>query len=204
MMEKLKLAILDMYDNEPNQGMRAIQEIVQSFGEQLDWEVFDVRGKAELPNAVDFDLYISTGGPGAPLDGDGIWDKKYYDFIDELWAWNKADRGSKKYVFFICHSFQMACHHFQIAEITKRKSRSFGTFPTHKTSAGERELLFKNLEDPFTVADFRDWQVVQPNIDRMKSLGMKTLATEKKRPHVDLERAMMAVRFSPEFFGTQF
>ena len=33
---------------------------------------------------------------------------------------------------------------------------------------------------------------------------MKVLALEKIRPHVNLERAIMAIRFSNEIFGTQF
>jgi hypothetical protein len=35
-------------------------------------------------------------------------------------------------------------------------------------------------------------------------LGMQLLAIEKKRPHIDLPRAMMAIRFSEYFIGTQF
>lgn len=33
---------------------------------------------------------------------------------------------------------------------------------------------------------------------------MKILALEKNRPHIDLERAVMSIRFSEEIFGTQF
>lgn len=33
---------------------------------------------------------------------------------------------------------------------------------------------------------------------------MKIMAIEKSRPHINLERAVMAVRFSDEIFGTQF
>ncbi len=33
---------------------------------------------------------------------------------------------------------------------------------------------------------------------------MQILALEKERPYVDLERAVMAIRFSDEIFGTQF
>ena len=35
-------------------------------------------------------------------------------------------------------------------------------------------------------------------------MGAKILALEKIRPHVPLERALMAIRFSDEFFGVQF
>lgn len=198
-----KLAILDMYDNTPNKGMGNIKALVDLYKDELDWQVFDVRGKAEVPD-TSFDIYISTGGPGNPLDGDGIWDKKYYDLIDQLWKMNKVEEGPKKHVFFICHSFQMVCHHFNLAQITKRHKRSFGTYRAHKTPAGKKEVLFDGLADPFYVADFRDYQVVQPNYDAIDRIGAKIALLEKIRPNVDFERAIMAVRLSDEFFATQF
>lgn len=199
----LKLAILDMYDGHTNQGMRCIDEIVNRYKHELDYRVFDVRGKAELPD-TSYDIYISTGGPGSPFDGDGVWDKKYYDFIEELWNINQSGTDSKKYVFFICHSFQMACIHFDLGEITRRKSMSFGTFPTHLTDLGVAEPLFKGLDNPFWIADFRDWQVVQPKLERFEEIGAQILVLEKIRPSVPYERAIMAIRFSEEFFGVQF
>src|SRR5437868_12996470 len=35
-------------------------------------------------------------------------------------------------------------------------------------------------------------------------MGAKILAIEKERPHVNYERAVMAIRFTDEIFGTQF
>lgn len=201
--QKIRLAILDMYDGTPNQGMRCIQEIVRGFESQLVWDVFDVRGKAETPD-LDYDIFISTGGPGSPHDGDGHWDVRYYEWLDEVWQWNQRGKAPKKHVFFICHSFQMACKFFKIGEVNRRKSPSFGTYPVHKTTLGFDEPFFQGLSNPFWVADFRHWQVVQPNIERLEALNAQILALEKIRPHVPLERAIMAVRFSDELFGTQF
>ncbi len=199
----LKLAILDLYDNEPNQGMRAIREIVEKYKNETSYQIFDVRGKGELPD-TSFDIYISSGGPGNPLDGDGVWDKKYFDFIDELWHINQSNLGPKKHVFFICHSFQMVCNHFGLATVNKRKSRSFGTFPVDMTVAGKSDQFLTGLKNQFWVADFRDYQVVKPNKAVIEAMGAEILCIEKERPHVDLERAIMAMRFSAEFFGTQF
>lgn len=203
-MKSTRLAILDLYDNTPNQGMRCIKDIVSRFEALADWEVFDVRGKAEVPD-LSFDVYISTGGPGSPFAGDGtLWEKRYNDWLDQIWNWNGEADNPKKHVFFICHSFQMACHHYGVAKVNARKSQSFGTFPVHKTDAGAREPLFQGLPDPFYVADFRDWQVVQPNLERLEEMGAEILALEKIRPHVPLERAIMAIRFSDEIVGVQF
>jgi GMP synthase-like glutamine amidotransferase len=73
-------------------------------------------GKCELPEINQYDIYISTGGPGDPLVGEA-GTKKYYELIDALTKWN-LENQLKKHVLFICHSFQMACKHFGLAEIT--------------------------------------------------------------------------------------
>ncbi len=202
-MEPVRLAILDMYDNTPNLGMGRIKELVETFAGAFEYEVFDVRGQAVVPD-MSFDVYISSGGPGSPHDGDGVWDVKYYDWIEEVWQWNLAGDMPPKHVFFICHSFQMACKHFGIGTVSKRRKPSFGIFPVYKTEVGKFEPLFDGLLNPFYAADFRDWQVVEPDMRRIDALGAEILALEKIRPHVPLERAIMAVRFSQEIFGTQF
>ncbi len=196
----VRIAILDLYDNTPNQGMRCILDMVEDL-EGVEYTVFDVRGKDQVPG-LEYDIYISTGGPGSPLERDGIWDVRYGHWIDAVWNWNKQPSVPKKHVFFICHSFQIAVNHFKLAQITKRKSKSFGTFPAHKTD--EFEPLFENLPDPFHIADFRDWQAIMPDWKRIDRMGAKVVALEKIRPHVQLERAIMAIRFSDEIFGAQF
>ena len=197
-----RLAILDMYDGTPNQGMRCIKDIVLQFAGKVDYEVFDVRGKAEVPD-LSFDFYLSTGGPGNPLEGDGHWDAKYYAWLQAVWTWNQHQE-QKKPVFFICHSFQMAVNFFNLAEVSDRRTMSFGTFPVHLTDAGVEEPVFDGLNNPFWAADFRYYQVTQPNEARFEELGASILALEKIRPHVPLDRAIMAIRFSPEMIGVQF
>lgn len=197
------MAILDLYDNTPNLGMGRIKELVEMFGNAYAYDIFDVRGKAEVPD-MSYDVYISSGGPGSPHDGDGVWDEQFFNWMDKVWDWNASGEMPKKYVFFICHSFQMACKHFGIGTVCKRGRPSFGVYPTHKTEAGKMEAIFDGLPNPFYIADFRDWQVVEPDMRQIDELGAEILALEKVRPHVPLERAIMAVRFSPEIFGTQF
>jgi homoserine O-succinyltransferase/O-acetyltransferase len=214
-MKKLKVAILDLNNNVVNRGIPYIKRMVENYSDDLTYTVFDVRHKGEIPD-TSFDIYISSGGPGSPYDYTGGWDKPYFDLIDKLWQLNSTPlmpsassrQGvtvfPKKYVFFICHSFQLACLHFKIGEVTQRKSISFGTYPCNKTKSGESELFFKNLPNPFCIADFRDWQVVNADKAYLKAQGFTIMALEKERPHVNLPRAIMAVRFSDTFFGTQF
>lgn len=200
---QIKIAVLDMYDGEPNQGMRCIIDIINRFNQMVSFQIFDVRGKNELPEISKFDIYISTGGPGNPLEGDGVWDVNYYNLIDSIWKWNKENE-MKKHVLFICHSFQMACKHFGLAEINKRKDTSFGVMTTHKVNVGLTDPLFEGLNNPFYSIDSRDYQVVQPHLKLFKKMGAEIIALEKIRDHVQYERAIMGIRFSNEIVGLQF
>ncbi|SEF95354.1 type 1 glutamine amidotransferase [Flavobacterium urumqiense] len=199
----VKIALLDMYNGVPNQGMRCIIDIISRFNSVVSFEIFDVRVKCELPEIKKFDIYISTGGPGNPLLGDGEWDKKYYEFIDSLTKWN-TENSVKKHVLFICHSFQMACLHFGLATVTKRNDTSFGVMTIHKTKEGLTDPLFEGLADPFYGIDSRDYQVVQPKLSVFAKKGAKIISLEKIRDNIQYERAIMAVRFTDYFVGTQF
>ncbi|HEV7381547.1 MAG TPA: GMP synthase [Dyadobacter sp.] len=203
-----RIAILDMYNGFENEGMRCIKKIIDAFSEnesiEISYEVFDVRGKLEIPS-MDFDAYISTGGPGNPAPVGEPWERKYFKFLDGIFQFNgNRHNKSKKHLFLICHSFQMACIHWQLAKVSKRRKTSFGTFPVHKTSFGRKDTLLAGLADPFWIVDSRDFQVTQPNQMALDFNKSRILCLEKIRPHVQLERAVMAIRFSNEIVGTQF
>jgi len=204
----IKVAILDLYYGMENEGIRGFKEILERYkiqhGLDLTYELFDVRKNCEVPG-LDFDIYLSSGGPGSPLDSEGSeWEKKYFNLISQLEQHNQSNDPQKKYVFFVCHSFQLMCRRYQLGYINQRISTSFGILPVHQTSAGKKDQTFKNLDDPFYAVDSRSWQVIHPNEKQFTDLGMQLLAIEKKRPHIDLPRAMMAIRFSEYFIGTQF
>lgn len=199
----LKVAILDLYCNHPNQGMRCIKSIVDEQMFPFTWQVFDVRSKNQLPD-LQHDVFIFSGGPGDPRSGDGIWDKNFFSLFDKIISHNEANGHSKKFVFLICHSFQMICHYLRIAEVCLRKSPAFGIFPVHKTEEGKSEVLFAGLPDPFYAVDSRDWQIIRPDDAKLKRMGARILALEKIRPHVPYERAVMSIRFTNEIIGTQF
>ena len=206
--KKIKVAVIDMNNGAANQGMRGIIEILGKYEQQHDvsfsLEIFDLRQKGELPG-LDHNLYISTGGPGSPYDGEGAdWENKFFDLLEKIHAHNLNLELEKKYVFLICHSFQLACRKFGLGHVTERKSNAFGIFPINLTEAGEQEPYFKGLKDPFYSVDSRDWQVIEPDEATFEQFGAKILALEKERPNVDLERCIMAIRFSDEIIGTQF
>jgi GMP synthase-like glutamine amidotransferase len=205
----LRIAILDLYEGHANQGMRCIREIIDQWsqftGIEITRDEFDVRLKNEVPD-LSYDLYISSGGPGSPLESEGLeWDTTYLNWLESILDWNKnAENGNKKYVFFICHSFQLACRYFQLGYISRRKSTSFGVYPVHVTYEGQQDPVFKGLQDPFYVVDSRDFQVIRPDFKKLEEIGGQILCIEKFRPHVPLDQAIMAVRFNEYMIGTQF
>ena len=205
----VKIAVLDLYEGFPNQGMRCIQEIVEKWADQnqlsCTYHTYNVRQDLIVPD-TSYDIYISSGGPGSPLESEGeLWDNLYMDWLKKMEYWNNyEEHASKKHVFFICHSFQLACRYYGIGEVCKRKSTSFGVFPIHRMQDGKNEAVFEGMNDPFYAVDSRDYQVISPNHQKLRELGGHILAIEKHRPHVPYERAIMSIRFSEYFIGTQF
>lgn len=198
-MQPFRIAILDMYEGRPNQGMRCLRELLTAFGARrglaLDIREYDVRLRKEVPREV-FDGYISTGGPGSPLDSAGSeWEKVYFDWLDGV---------EQRMIFFICHSFQLICRHYQLADVCPRRSTAFGVFPVHMLEADRSEPVFADMADPFYAVDSRDFQVIRPDQETLASRGGRLLCIEKERPHVPYERAIMGIRFSPYWIGTQF
>lgn len=206
---KIRAAILNLYEGEENEGVRGIREILGDFfadqGFELSIAEYDVRKQAALPG-LDHDLYISTGGPGSPLDSEGSpWENAYFNWLEAINRFN-ADPSNKvkKQVFLICHSLQIVCRHYGLAEVRKRRSPAFGIFPVHPLPHVKNEPIFRDMPDPFFAVDNREYQIIQPNLEKLAEMGARILAIEKERPHVPLERAIMAVRFNDNMIGTQF
>ena len=206
-MNTIRLAILDMYTGVANEGMRCIRQLIRRAEAEnqvhFATETFDVRGQDQLPHLQDFDLFISTGGPGSPLATTEVWEAAYFRFIDELFAQNQAHE-QKKHLLLICHSFQLVSRNLSLGKLSQRKSTSFGVMPVHLTEAGHADPVLHALPEPFYAVDSRDYQLTHPDLDRLAALGAEILCLEKERPHVALARAVMAIRFSPEVLGTQF
>ncbi|MEO7984073.1 MAG: GMP synthase [Bacteroidota bacterium] len=205
----VKVAILDLYEGKANQGMRCIRTILEDWATSNDLELhsteFDVRLKNELPD-TSFDIYISSGGPGDPLVSRfEDWDIAWCRWLDKMKRWNdNPSHSQKKYIFFICHSFQLASRYFNVGLVSKRKSTSFGVFPVHMLENGKDEPVFDGLRDPFYAVDSRDHQVIQPNHELLNEMGARILCIEKVRAHVPYERALMGIRFNECMIGTQF
>ncbi len=205
----IRIAILDLYEGQTNEGMRCIRQILKHYGQNqhltINSDEFEVRLQQQLPD-LSYDIYISSGGPGSPLESENTeWEKKYFYWLHLVEKYNSnIDNPQKKHVLFICHSYQLACRHYQIAKVSQRRSTAFGVFPVHILHGAIHESVFQGLNDPFYAVDSRDYQVTQPNHEAIHKTGASILAIEKERPHVPLERAIMAIRFNEYMVGTQF
>jgi GMP synthase-like glutamine amidotransferase len=169
------------------------------------FDEFEVRLNQEFPD-LSYDMYISSGGPGSPMESEGLsWDTGYFTWLEQVEQWNNNPANpNKKFVFFICHSFQLVSRYYGIGDISKRKSTAFGVFPVHVTLEGQKDPVFAGLNDPFYVVDSRDWQVTLPDFNKLKMIGAEILCIEKYRPHVPYAQAIMGVRFNEYMVGTQF
>lgn len=197
-MVSIQVAILDMNNGNPNMGIDCLIDIILKWGRQknkaIQYQVFDVRKKGEIPS-LEFDIYLSSGGPGSPLDScHDQWDQNYTKWLDEILASNKL-------VLLICHSFQIACRHFNLGNVCLRKSRQIGVLPVHCI---KENSLFEGLQDPFYALESRSYQIIEPHDENLKNKGAKIIALEKHRPEVPLERAVMGIQFSPYMYGVQF
>jgi homoserine O-succinyltransferase len=205
----VRVAILDLYEGQANQGMRCIRELLTEYahhhGLELQYDEFEVRREHHLPD-LSYDIYISSGGPGSPLDSEGSeWEVAYWKWLRQIEQYNEDPaNGAPKQVLFICHSFQLVSRHYGIARVTNRRSTAFGVFPIHMLEDAANEPVFAGLRDPFYAVDSRSYQVIQPDYARIEKMGGQVLAIEKERPHVPLERAIMAIRFNEFMIGTQF
>lgn len=205
----ISVAILDLYEGVENQGMRCIRNIIKDWaadnGFNVATRVFNVRQENEVPDTL-FDIYISTGGPGSPLDSVGSkWEEAYFSWLSQMEDWNNGQHNfPKKHVFFICHSFQLVCRHYNLGFVSPRAKKSFGVHPIHIMEGGENEPIFDDLKNPFYAVDSREFQVTKPNFERIREMGGQILALEKLRTHVLYERALMAIRINEYFVATQF
>jgi homoserine O-succinyltransferase len=205
----VRVAILDLYEGQANQGMRCIRELLTEYSRthniELQYDEYEVRLQHHVPD-LSYDIYISSGGPGSPLDSEGsAWETAYWGWLKAIEGYN-ADPATiqPKQVLFICHSFQLICRHYGVGKVTHRKSTAFGVFPVHMLEGAAHEPVFAGLRDPFYAVDSRSYQVIQPNPDVVSAMGGQLLAIEKERPHVPLERAIMSIRFNEFMIGTQF
>ncbi len=163
------------------------------------------RNLGELPDD-DTDLVLSSGGPGSPFDGfDDPWCTGYRKFLDRVVDANMKDPQRAPRALVICHSFEIAVLHFQVAEMKRRETTKFGVMPAYISPAGQKYDYLKPFGYRLFTWEHRNWEAVGLNEARLKELGGELIATESHaKATVNTGDAILGMRFATGIDGTQF
>lgn len=124
-----KLALLDMSQGFQSRGVPSLKRLGERRGYQVD--LFDVRIEEKLPRLQDYDVFISSGGPGEPnLKGKGEEQAvELYRSIDH----HNSSSEQQKQLLTICHSHQLLCMAFGLGTLVERpEGRLLGPHPQTK------------------------------------------------------------------------
>jgi GMP synthase-like glutamine amidotransferase len=208
----LRLCIIDMNNAHVNQAMRCLRGIAASFFEHvrrhnpgLACELVEVSPRdTNDPVPRDADLYLSSGGPGSPFDGDGQpWADDYGRFADGVAEAAARGGAEARALFAICYSFEMVVRHFGLARIVRRADRKFGVMPIYTTPEGQRHPLLASFGDRLFAFEHRNWEAVDLDEARLEALGGELLARES-RDGVSKGRALLALDCAPGVEAVQF
>ena len=199
---KLKICYVDMCNGVANQAGRCFRRLVDGLmaqaraknpGLELDFVHVEPRNKGELPDRS-ADLFLSSGGPGSPYDGyEDPWCTGYRAFLDHVVEQNRSSPDTGPQVLAVCHSYELATIHFQVAKISQRPAgRRFGVMPIYVTREGLGHTLFKPFGDRLFAWEHRFWEAVDLDDKRLANLGGRLLARERRDGKADKGAAAWA------------
>jgi GMP synthase-like glutamine amidotransferase len=208
----VRVGIIDMNAGHANEAIRCIGVLVDQFAARVVAQNPDLtvervrvspRDKGEVP-PTDCDLYLSSGGPGSPFDGDGQqWVDDYGEFLDGIVDENVGLRNRGRSLFCVCYSFEMAVRHFRIAEMAPRATRKFGVMPVYTTEEGLGHQLLSPFGDRLFAFEHRNWEAIGLDESSLRKHGGKLLARES-RDGVSKGAALLGFDFAPGVEGVQF
>lgn len=209
---RLRVGIVDMNAGHKNEAIRCLGVLIDQFasrvrvenpGLEIERVHVSPRDKGEAP-PDDCHLYLCSGGPGSPFDGDGEqWVDDFSAFLDGVVDDNIAKNDRGKAAFCICHSFQMAVRHFGVAEVAPRSSRKFGVMPIYTTEEGRNHPLLSPFADRLFSFEHRNWEAIGLDQSKLDRLGGTLLARES-RDGVSKGAALMALDFGGGVEAVQF
>jgi GMP synthase-like glutamine amidotransferase len=209
---RLRVCLIDMNNGVPNEASRCFRVLTDGFGRrvraanpQIEVVVSKVepRNLGEVPPG-DADLYLSTGGPGAPTDGyEDPWCTAYRKFLDAIVDEQARKGEGARSALVICHSFEIAVLHFGFARMQRRVNTKFGVMPVYPTPEGQASALLGSFGDRFFAWEHRDWEAVDLDGKKLRGLGGELWAAES-RDLVSKGYGLLAFRFAQGIEGTQF
>jgi GMP synthase-like glutamine amidotransferase len=209
----LRVCLVDMNNGHENQAMRCLRLIVSRFHQHvktwnpgIDLQLVHVspRDKGEAP-PEDCDLYLSSGGPGSPYDGDGQrWVTDYNRFLDGIVEDNVGRGPRARALFGVCYSYEMIVRHFRLAEMVPRATRKFGVMPVYTTAAGRKHPLLAEFGDRLFAFEHRNWEAIGLDESQLEKLGGTLLALESREGQDDKGRAILGLDAAPGIETVQF
>lgn len=209
----LRIGLIDMNNGVANEAIRCFKGIIAQFGKKaraanpgLKTEIAHVqpRNLAEKPPA-DCDLYLSSGGPGSPLDGyDEPWAADYRRFLDGLLAEGSQGSDATRALFVVCHSFELCVMHFGIARMEPRPARKFGVMPVYMTEEGLVSPLLSCFGDRLFAFEHRSWQAIGLEEGKLRAMGGELWARESRDGQSNKGEGLLGFRFCRNIEGTLF
>jgi GMP synthase-like glutamine amidotransferase len=208
----LRVCLVDMNAGHVNQAMRCLRSIVEQFFARavaqnpgLACSMSEVSPRdtdATIPR--DADLYLGSGGPGSPFDGDGAaWSHDFADFADGIAESASRDDENQRAIFGVCYSFELLVRHFAVATIALRTDRKFGVMPIYTTPDGRMHPLLSAFGERLFAFEHRNWEAVDVNAATLRSLGGRVLARES-RDGASKGRAILGFDIAPGVEAVQF
>lgn len=212
---RLRVCLIDMNQGHVNQAMRCFRGLVGGFFERvqranpnLPCDLVEVSPRdtnATVPREAD--LYLGSGGPGSPYDGDDQpWFGDFAAFVDEVVESASGPAATRKALFGVCYTFELLVRHFRVATMAMRDSRKFGVMPIYTTPAGQAHPLLGAFGDRLFAFEHRNWEAIDLDEKRLEALGGAFLAQESRDGWskgrailgLDLGSNVECVQFHPE------
>ncbi|HTJ85146.1 MAG TPA: hypothetical protein VL400_25695 [Polyangiaceae bacterium] len=209
---ELSVCIIDMNSGHVNQAMRCFRTIVTRFFDKvraenpgLSCRLTEVSPRdTQDPVPRDSDIYIGSGGPGSPYDGDDQpWFKDVASFLDWMVGEVQRTDAEQKSLFGVCYTFEILVRHFAVAEMAMRDSRKFGVMPAYTTGFGQKHPLLAPFKDRLFAFEHRNWEAVNLDEARLRALGGGVLAQES-RDGYSKGRALLGFEIVPGMETVQF
>ena len=137
-------------------GLRALEALAKRYGEMVC--LSDVRIGQPLPKLEDFDILLSSGGPGDPTEL-GSWGQAYADLITAIRDHNKAHPLTPKRAFLVCHSFQVMSHYWGLGQLSRRDAPLWGVAPQYPAALPDGAVAVFP-QDTFYTLESRFYQVM--------------------------------------------
>ncbi|WP_437786198.1 hypothetical protein [Sorangium sp. So ce1097] len=195
-----------------NQAMRCLRGLAAAFFERVQahnsgvpCEIVEVSPRdTNAPIPTDCDLYLASGGPGSPFDGEGEpWMLDFGRFVDGVVESAIRGGADRRALFAICYSFELIVHHYRLADVVPRAERKFGVMPIYTTALGQHHPLLAPFGDRLFAFEHRNWEAVNLDERRLGSLGGQLLARES-RDGVSKGRAILGLDVAPGVEAVQF